>query len=338
MTEHYRIAVEEAFVTLSIFAGWQRLLQGTVEPGFAKMGGSILGTSPAAQAIHEQLFDLGAGRLAVMDAHGIDMQVLSLTAPGIQVFEPEEAHALAVESNDVLIAAVAAHPTRLAGLAAVAPHHAMHGARELERARASGLCGWIVNSHTQGVYLDDPRCRPLLEAAEALDMPLYLHPREPSPQMIGPYLDYGLYFAGWGFAAECGLHAMRLIMSGTFDRYPRLKVVLGHMGEGIPFWLPRIDNRYQLQVRTGAVAALSRLPSEYFRDNFVVTTSGHTSLPALRLVLDELGAEHVLFAADHPYESTAEAVAFLDSAPLDETDRALIYAGNARRIFSLQYS
>jgi 2,3-dihydroxybenzoate decarboxylase len=198
-----------------------------------------------------------------------------------------------------------------------------------------GIKGVIVNSHTRGEYLDAPKFAPILEAAQALGLPLYLHPREPSPAMVRPYLDYGLYFAGWGFAAEAGLHAMRLIMSGTFDRFPKLKLVLGHMGEAIPFWLQRIDNRYALQLKIGAAPKLDKMPSDYFRENFVITTSGVCSAAALDLSLKVLGASRILFAADYPYESIAEAVGFMDDVSISEDDRQDIYWRNAARVFRL---
>jgi len=332
-----RIAVEEAFVTEEIAAEWKTVLAGRfVEPGFRALGDSILGDNPGAQAVHEKLTDLGAGRLAHMDATGIAMQVLSITSPGVQVFDAVTASALTIHANDVLADAVRRHPTRLAGLAAVAPQHPESAARELERAMTRlGLCGAIVNSHTGGVYLDDPSCRPLLEAAEALGAPIYLHPREPPPAMVGPYLDYGLFWAGWGFAAETGLHAMRLIMGGVFERFPKLTIVLGHMGEGIPFWLQRIDNRYRLGVEVGANGKLARLPSEYFRDNFVSTTSGVMDDGALQLSLDALGVERIMFAADYPYESVEAGVAFMDAAKITDDERARIYAGNAEALFRL---
>ena len=321
-----RIAVEEAFVTPEIMAQWHIVLAGRdVEPGFAKMGETILAQTPANKPLDDRLLDIGAGRIAHMDSLGIDMHVLSITSPGVQVFETALATRLAAESNDALAAAVKAHPTRFAGLAAIAPQDPAAAAREIERAaRTLGLCGLIINSHTMGEYLDAPKYRPIFEAAEALDMPIYLHPREPAPSMVAPYLDYALYFAGWGFAAETGLHAMRLIMSGTFDRFPKLRIVLGHMGEGIPFWLQRIDNRYLLEVKIGATAKLPKLPSQYFLDNFVITTSGVTSMPALRLSLDVLGVERILFAADFPYEDDAEAVRFMDGAAVTEVERKQI--------------
>ncbi|WP_316195213.1 amidohydrolase family protein [Bradyrhizobium sp. SZCCHNRI3052] len=331
-----KIAVEEAFVTAEIAAEWKKVLaRSDVEPGFAKMGESILADTPGNALLHGRLIDIGKGRIAHMDKVGIDVQVLSLTSPGVQVFAPDLAVRLAAEANDALAEAVRAAPTRLAGLGAVAPQDPVAAAREIERIKALGLRGLIVNSHTFGEYLDASRYAPIFEAMEATGLPMYLHPREPGPGMVQPFLDYGLYFAGWGFAAETGLHAMRLIMSGTFARYPKLKIILGHMGEGIPFWLQRIDNRYLLQVKIGAVEQLPRLPSEYFLDNFVITTAGVTSMPALRLSIDVLGAERILFAADFPYEDDAEAVRFLEEAALTQRERELIAYQNAERLFAL---
>jgi 5-carboxyvanillate decarboxylase len=333
-----RIAVEEAFVTHEIMAQWYVVLAGkNVEAGFAKMGESILARTPANKPLDDRLLDIGAGRIAHMDEIGIDVQVLSLTSPGVQVFDAPLATQLAAQSNDALAAAVKTYPTRFAGLAAIAPQEPVEAAREIERAAGKlGLNGIIINSHTMGEYLDAPKYQPIFEAAQSQDMPIYLHPREPAPSMVTPFLDYGLFFAGWGFAAETGLHAMRLIMSGTFDRFPRLKIVLGHMGEGIPFWLQRIDNRYLLEVKIGAVQKLPRLPSEYFLDNFAITTAGVTSMPALRLSLDVLGVERILFAADFPYEDDAEAVLFLDGATVTEEERKQIYETNAVRVFKLK--
>jgi len=331
-----RIAPEEAFATPAVLAETKRVLEGgSVEPGFAMMGASILGEDPGARAIPARLTDLGAGRIAQMDADGIDLALISMTSPGVQVFAPDVAVALAAEANDVLAEAVRAHPTRFAGLATVAPQVPGRVGAELERAKAPGLKGFLINSHTGGEYLDLPHYAPIWEAAEALDMALYLHPREPGPGMVSPFLDYGLYFAGWGFAAECGLHAMRLIMSGLFDRYPRLRICLGHMGEGIPFWLQRIDNRYALQVKIGAVTPPKRMPNDYFRDNFVITTSGVTTDAALRHVIDVLGVERVKFAGDYPYEDVREGIDFLDGAPISDEDRRAIYETNAVRSWGL---
>ncbi|MBV8924292.1 MAG: amidohydrolase [Bradyrhizobium sp.] len=331
-----RIAIEEAFVTAEIASEWKKVLaRADVEPGFAKMGESILAETPGNALLHSRLLDIGKGRIAHMDEVGIDTQVLSLTSPGVQVFGSELATRLAAEANDALAAAVRAAPSRLAGLGAIAPQDPEAAAREIERTKTLGLCGLIVNSHTFGEYLDADRYTPIFEAMEGTGLPMYLHPREPAPSLVKPFLDYGLYFAGWGFAVETGLHAMRLIMSGTFARFPKLKIILGHMGEGIPFWLQRIDNRYLLQVKIGAVTKLPRLPSEYFLDNFLITTAGVTSMPALRLSIDVLGPERILFAADYPYEDDVEAVRFLDGATLSEQELTLISHQNAERLFEL---
>ena len=331
-----RIALEEAFVTEEIATEWKKVLASKfVEPGFRMMGQTILGDDPGARLVHSRLVDLGSGRIAAMDADGIDFAVLSITSPGVQVFDAVTATRLASDANDVLAAAVRAHPSRFAGLAAVAPQYPSGAAQELERAAKLGMKGFLINSHTMGEYLDDAKYQPIFEAAQALDMPLYLHPREPAPSMVTPFLDYGLFFAGWGFAAETGLHAMRLIMCGLFDRFPKLKIVLGHMGEGMPFWLQRIDNRYLLQVKIGAVKKLPRLPSQYFLDNFVITTAGVMSGPALRLSLEVLGADRIMFAADYPYESVADGVKFLDTVAITDVEREKIYCSTAQRIFRL---
>jgi 5-carboxyvanillate decarboxylase len=331
-----RIAVEEAFVTEEIAQEWKKVLASKfVEPGFRMMGQTILGDDPGARLVHSRLVDIGAGRIAQMDADGIDMAVLSITSPGVQAFDAVTATRLAKDANDQLAAAVLAHPTRFAALAAVAPQYPAGAALELHRASRLGMKGFLINSHTMGEYLDDRKYWPIFEAAQALDLPLYLHPREPSPGMVSPFLDYGLYFAGFGFAVETSLHAMRLIMCGLFDEFPRLKIVLGHMGEGLPFWLQRIDNRYLLQVKIGAVKKMKKLPSEYFLDNFVITTAGVMSGPALRLSLEVLGEDRIMFAADYPYESVEEGVKFLDTVEISEVQRAKIYSGNAERIFKL---
>lgn len=333
-----RIAIEEAFVTQEIADQWNVILDaGSIgEPGFRKMGETILADSPGTRLIHERLIDLGEGRIRDMDETGIDVQVISLTSPGVQVFAGELAAELAVEANDRLAEAVRIHPARFVGLAAIAPQLPEVAASEVERATTTlGLKGVIINSHTGGEYLDAEKYWPIFEAAESMSAPIYLHPRTPSPTMIQPYLDYGLYFAEWGFAVETSLHAMRLIMAGVFDQFPDLKIILGHMGEGIPFWLDRIDNRYLLQVNIGAVDRMEKLPSEYFKDNFVITTSGMTYAPPLKLSNEVLGAEKILFAADYPYESVGEAVDFMDSAPVTESDRHKIYHANAEALFDI---
>jgi predicted TIM-barrel fold metal-dependent hydrolase len=201
-----------------------------------------------------------------------------------------------------------------------------------------GLSGIMINSHTGGHYLDEPQFSPLLDAAEANHAPIYLHPRVPS--MLSAYSSYGMSGAIWGYQAEAGLHAMRLILSGSLDRNPDLKIVLGHIGEGIPYWLRRIDNRHAFAQRvTGAATPMPKLrltPSEYFRRNFVLTTSGMDDPDVLELALRAVGDDNIMFAIDYPYEETESAVAFLKNAPLTEIQREKISHKTAERIFALE--
>ena len=287
-----------------------------------------------------QLTDLDY-RIAEMDAHGVDMHLLGITGPGVQAFDATLGGELAIVANDTLAAAIARHPTRFAGLAAVAPQDPQAAAREIDRAIGTlGLNGIIINSHTHGEYLDDPKFWPIFEAAVARDAPIYLHPTFPADSMIEPYSRYGMMGALWGFGADTSLHVVRMIMGGVFDAFPTLKIVLGHLGEAVPFWLDRLDNRYANIVRRGGLEplgmkSLQRLPSEYFRSNFWITTSGMMSNPPLEFCLGLFGPERVLFAIDYPFEQTAEAVPFIHAAPLDAEARRLITHANAEALFGI---
>lgn len=288
-----------------------------------------------ARTLLPRLLDVDAGRLAEMDANRVDMHVLSLGVPGVQMFEADQAVSLARLSNDRLAEIIRRHPTRFAGLAAFAPQDPRAAATEMERAITSlKLNGFLVNSHTAGIYLDDPRCWPILEAAEALGKPLYIHPRAPSDGMATPFRDYRLEGAIWGYAVEAGTHAMRLMLSGVLDRFPRLQIVLGHMGEALPFWLWRLD----FMASPGSRAALKNQlkPSEYMRRNFWITTSGVEDPLVLRFCIDKLGIDRVMWAIDHPYQPTPPAVAFIESATtVSEQERAQVAHGNAQRVFGI---
>ncbi|WP_425644318.1 amidohydrolase family protein [Agrobacterium leguminum] len=283
-----------------------------------------------------------AHRLSVMDACGVDMHLLSLTTPGVQSFQPDRASEIARIVNDRLAQIIAEHPGRFAGLATVAPQQPIVAARELERAITElGLNGVLINSYTNDEYLDLPKYDPILETAARLGAPLYIHPRTPSPSMVNPYSSYGLIGALWGFAADTGLHAMRLIMSGVFDRHPNLIVVLGHMGEGIPYWFWRIDNMYHKYNDLGATAAigikpLKRLPSEYFKTNIYMTTSGMNSHANLDFAIKLLGSERIMFAIDYPYESSEQSVKFLETALISEQERENIAYRTAEKVFRIK--
>src|SRR5271155_1008807 len=212
-------------------------------------------------------------RLAEMDASGTDMSVLSLGPPGVQPYDRKPAVTLAREFNDGLVEIIKRWPDRFAGLGTLAPQDPKRAAEEIERIMGPlGLGGVMITSHPHGHYLDEPDYEPILEAAEACGATLYLHPRIPSPQMQAPYKDYGMMAALWGYQAEAGTHAIRLIMSGAFDRHPNLKVILGHLGEALPFWLQRLDNRYRWTYRAAGenlgMVKLELTPSEYVRRNF----------------------------------------------------------------------
>jgi 5-carboxyvanillate decarboxylase len=337
-----RIATEEAFATKEIIQAYRDLLarNGSSDIGFnSLMGYYLLNPSDRTRAVSERLQDLGARRIADMDATGIDVQILSLTSPGVQIFDADTAVGLARSANDEVAAAVAAHPARYAALAAVAPQNPTAAAKELERAvQKLGFKGAIVNSHTHGEYLDDPKFWDILAAAEALDVPLYIHPNTPSNAMIKPFMERGLDGAVFGFAVETGLHALRLVVSGAFDRFPRLKVVLGHLGEGLPYWLFRIDFMHGASVRSGRYASqpkLKRRASEYLRDNFYYTTSGMAWTPPIRYVQSVMGMDRVMYAMDYPYQFIPEEVNVTDELPIGYEDLKAFYQTNAERVFKL---
>lgn len=287
-----------------------------------------------ARLLLPKLLDLDAGRLADMDANGVDMHLLSLGIPGVQMFEADQAVALARLSNDRLAEAIRRHPTRFAGLACFAPQNPQEAAKEMERSiNTLKLNGFLVNSHTGNGYLDEQRFWPILEAAEALGAPLYIHPRAPSDGMAAPFRDYRTEGAIWGYGIEAGTHALRLMLSGVLDRFPRLQIVLGHMGEALPFWMWRLDFMGAPGAWPGRGNQLKA--SEYFKRNFSITTSGVEDPLALRFSIDKLGIDSIMWAIDYPYQPTTPAVSFIESAPLTDQERAKVAYGNAERIFRI---
>ena len=329
------IATEEAFAPPEYFDEYLKLAEtlDTAEARYLKMyyKGPLV----------ERLSDLDI-RLAEMDRFGVDMHLLGITAPGVQAFVPQLGGDMAERANDELARIIKAHPTRFAGLGAVAPQGPDRAAREVKRIMTElKLSGVIINSHTQGEFLDDEKFSPVLEALVAHDAPLYIHPNFPAPSMVGPYSDYGMMGALWGFGAECSLHVVRMIMAGVFDRFPGLKVVLGHLGEGLPFWLDRLDNRYANILRRGGLEPLGmrkldRLPSEYFRTNFHITTSGMNTQAPLDFALKMFGPERIMFAIDYPYEQTEDAVGFIRATALEPGAMAKITHETAEAVFNIR--
>lgn len=283
--------------------------------------------------VNERIFDLTDVRLDEMDIHGIDMQVLSLTSPGIQALsDPADAVATAKDANDIVASVVREHPTRFAAFAALPCQDADAAIAELERAVVElGLCGALINGHTHGSYLDEQRYWGLWELAESLGVPVYIHPTDP-PAPIAACAGYPLDRATWGWAFETGTHALRLIMAGVFDRFPKSMVILGHMGEFLPFSLARLDDRYDFYV---ADSPLNHPPSYYVKNNVLVTTSGVNDRAPLLCTREVMGADRILFAVDYPYQRNEDAAAFIDAVPLSDADRALICHGNAERLLRL---
>jgi len=278
-------------------------------------------------------------RLAEMDRLGIEKAVLSLGAFGVQDI-PDAAHAveLAVQANDALAETIAAHPSRFAGFAALPMQDTDAAIGELERCITTlGFKGALVNGYSAtgadgALYYDDERFIPFWERVQALGVPFYLHPRNPlpdqrriyegRPELLGPT---------WAFAVETGTHALRLITGGLFDRFPELTVIIGHLGEFLPFALPRLEQRMSHLKHV----QLQKPATQYLRDNFFITTSGNTHTASLVALLLEVGADRLLFAADYPFEEMEAGATWFDQVPISETDRAKIGHGNARRLLGV---
>ncbi|MER6188627.1 amidohydrolase family protein [Streptomyces cyaneofuscatus] len=283
-----------------------------------------------------RLLDITGERLAEMDAAGLDMQVLSLNSPGIQAeTDPAVAVAQAAAVNDLLAGVVREHPERFAGFAALPLQDPQAAAKELDRSVTElGMRGALVNAHTQGRYLDDPALRVVWERAEALGVPLYLHPAngvgtphviEGHPELVGPM---------WSWGTETASHFLRCVFGGVFDDFPGAKLLLGHMGEGLPYVMWRLDSRWEYHNHHGVELARGN-PSEYLRHNLHITTSGVCSAPPLLCALLALGPERILFGTDYPFEDMATATEFLASAPISEADRARISHLNAEQLLGL---
>jgi uncharacterized protein len=288
--------------------------------------------------VESKLLDLGQGRIADMDAAGIDLQVLSLTWAGLDRLEGATATALAHDANDRLAAAVREHPKRFAGFAALALQEPEKAAAEFERCvRALGFKGALVHGTTRGMFLDDPQFTPLFETAQALDVPIYLHPAPPPKPVQEAYfgglpgqLGFFLATAAWGWHAEAGMHSLRLIVSGLFDRFPRLKLIIGHMGEDLPFSIARAE-----AVLSRETKHLQRRVGEYFQQHFHITTSGYFTVPPFQCAMEVVGADRILFSVDYPYSPNTVGRTFLNSLPISPEEMGKISGGNAERLLKL---
>jgi predicted TIM-barrel fold metal-dependent hydrolase len=311
------IALEEHY--------WDRELVATYQ------GGDII----RAPALEQRLYDLGELRLKEMDEAGVDYQIISHGASSAQNLPADISLALTRRVNDRLHEAVKAHPKRFGAFAAVPTHDAKEGADELERCVTKlGFHGGMLHGLANGVFLDDQRFWPIFERAEKLDTPLYFHPAAPQQVVVDRYYkEYvqvapAILSAGWGFTVEAATMAIRLVLSGVFEKHPNVKCILGHLGEGIPFLMARMDE------------ALSRGSKVRFRDtfsrHFSVTTSGFFSNPALLCTMQELGIDRIMFSIDYPFVNNKVGTDWVKTVPLCEEDKIKLLNGNARRILKIK--
>lgn len=328
------ITLEEHYATPAFMEGPGRQIKGQAQAAHDHPE-----VATGLRTLLDRLCDLNDRRIAEMDEALIDMQVLSLTSPGTEQLDASDATALARDANDILAEAVRRHPSRLAGFAALPTAVPDVAADELERTiSAYGFKGALINGHIRGRYLDDPFFWPILERAEALQVPLYLHPTPPPQAVIAtsytghfaPAVTAALSTAAWGWHIETGLHVLRLILGGAFDRYPRLQVIIGHLGEALPFMLPRLDHGLPVQV-----TKLARPIGAYLRENLFYTFGGFNYLPSFLDLLLQVGVSRIMFSADYPYSSMAQARTFLEQLPISPADKEQIAHGNAERLLHL---
>ena len=286
---------------------------------------------PVGGGLLDILLDMGEGRIKQMDAAQIDVQVLSLAAPGLEQSDPDMATTLSVSVNNALSDAIARRPDRFKGFAALAPQKPQEAAKELERTvKELGFIGWNTHSNFNGTYLDEKRYRPVLETAASLGAPIYIHPTVPAIPQLRTY-GFALAGAGFGFGMETAMCMMRLVLSGVFDELPELKIMIGHYGEVLPFLLTRVD----WAVRAAAfspVPVLKKKPSEYLLQNMLVTTSGNFFEPAFTCTKQALGVERILLGSDYPFENGVQSIAFLEGLPISSEEKDMIYHKNAMRL------
>jgi predicted TIM-barrel fold metal-dependent hydrolase len=297
------------------------------------------GSPRAALMPHARLSDTGTARLADMDASGITVQVLSLAGPGAELLDPQAGPALAKQFNDRLAAIVAEHPDRYAAFTHLPMSAPEAAADELERTvRHSQFKGALVNGITDGRFLDHASFEPLLARAVALDVPVYIHPSLPPEEVRKAYYDDlpqetgdMLSRAGWGWHSEVAIHVLRMVLAGTFDRHPKLKIIIGHMGEGLPAMMDRCDAIFTRQTQT----YLSRSVSQTILEQVWITTSGFFTLTPFTALTMKFPIDRILFSVDYPFAANAVGRAFLDGLPVSETDRQKIAHQNADALLKL---
>lgn len=339
---YLRIATEEAFATEEqLDAILQLVKDGKADKGTVSLWG-FYGTSPSERTtfIRERLLDVGELRLKAMDDTGIDKAILSLTSPGVQPFpDAEKAKAIVRRANDFLKTRCEAHPDRFYGTVSIAPQDAAWSAEEIRRGKEElGFHAVMVNSHTQGHYLDEEQFDPILRACAENDLPLYIHPQGPPDDLIGGMVEAGLDGAVFGFGVETSYHALRLLTTGVFDRYPSLQLMLGHGCEALPYWLYRNDYMHKAGIRSQRYPRLKPLQHDlfhYMRNNLLGTTSGMPFGPAIKLMLEVMGEDRVMYAMDYPYEYVADEVRAHDLLDIPDATKKKLMQTNAERWFKL---
>ena len=314
-----------------------------MSPGYADGPGQV--AREAAQRlddhmakVFEQLLDVGEKRIALMDEAGIDIQVLSISSSGTEQLEAPEAIKVAREANDYIADAIKKYPDRFAGFATLPTTAPDQAVKELElMVQKHGFVGAVIKGHIKGRYLDDKFFWPILECAEKLNVPIYLHPTHPPKTIIDTYygrfspkVTYMLSGPGWGWHIETAVHVIRLIMGGVFDKYSKLQIIVGHLGEGLPFMLERMDSNM-----VPKLTGLKKSIGAYFRENIHYTFSGFNFIPTFLNLLLEVGVDRIMFSVDYPHGSMAKARAFLDQLPVSTADREKIAHENAERLLNL---
>jgi len=298
--------------------------------------GIDLGARAGARAA--ALDDVGEGRLRVMDEAGIDIQVLSALSYFVQGLEPDKSAAVNRALNDRLAETVQSHPDRYRAFAALPMSDPAGAVDEFTRGvEELGFVGAMIHGQTNGVFLDDPSVRPVLAAAERLDVPIYLHPAPPPAAVretyysgLDPAVAACLSTSGWGWHSECAMHVLRMVANGVFEELPDLKIIVGHMGEGLPFHLDRIEDMLNPVVTGHALSVVETL-----RRNLYLTTSGYNSDAPLLCALSAFGVDRVMFSVDHPFGDSVRATTFLNSAPVSASDLETIAHGTAESLLRI---
>ena len=298
-----------------------------------------LGQSPAIQKLVPKLADITGERLQSMDANGITVQVLSVAGEGADLLNPDESPAFAQKYNDAIAERIATHPDRFKAFAHLPTTNPEAAANELERTvKDYNFCGALINGLTNDEFLDDEKYAPIFEKAQALDVPIYLHPGLPPQAVVEAYYSnlpkYSgvlLSIAGWGWHSETAIHVLRLVVAGIFDKYPKLKLIIGHMGE----MLPMMMERSSLAFKPGEAGLNQRTVAQTLRDQVYITTSGLFTLPPLMAAIDTFGIDRVMLSVDYPFSTNEQGTAYLESMKLSQEDIEKIAHGNADRVLKL---